>query len=144
MRRTKGASESAVPCASHAHGRGLAVTSDCWRQCAMSSTCDIAMTDKGFLVIPGIHGQKEPEVGVWLDDPGTAIDVTAFIQEQLASRLQQGIQPIQHSRVAKVGIFQQHPGAVLNGPCQGPVHPLKSAGGMSNGEPIKHSQLALE
>ena len=52
---------------------------------------------------PWIHGQEETEVGVGGHTLEAAIHIAPLRQEELAIRLQQGIQPVQDSGVAQIG-----------------------------------------
>ena len=75
----------------------------------------------------GVQSQEEPEVRMGLDDARLAIGGAALIEVQAAVWLQHGIQAVQHSRVAKVGVVQQHPISLLDCPCQSTINPLKPA-----------------
>lgn len=77
--------------------------------------------------VPGVQGQEEPEVRVGLDDSWLPIHGATLVEVQLPPRLQHGVQPVQHCGVAQVGTIQQDPLPPLNGLCQCPIHPLKSA-----------------
>lgn len=42
----------------------------------------------GQRVVPWVHGEEEPEVGMRRDTPGAAIDIAPLRQKQLAFRLE--------------------------------------------------------
>ena len=93
--------------------------------------------------VPGVQGKEESEVRVGLDDSGLPINSATLIEVQLPPGLQHRVQAVQHCGVAQVGAVQQHPLPCLNGLCQGPIHPLKSAAGNSDRNQGEFRVLAL-